>query len=611
MSSKDNLVGQKLGDYKLVHKLTSGGMSHVYIGIDEKLERKAAIKLLTPDFMGQDDSMTQRFEREAKAVAALEHDNIIPIYQFGEGQDMYFLAMRYIEGQDLADELIALRNSGQRMGINRMLGILEQVAAALDYAHEQGIIHRDVKPSNILLDKNDKAYLTDFGLVLRASVDQTLGTAFGTPRYISPEQAVDSQRVVSQSDVYSLAVIVYEILTGEMVFRGATPMEMALAHISEKPVPPSHYNPEIPASVENELLKALDKDPRRRHRTATEFIEALRRGYKMSSAGQQTTPIRSSTPVMDAEEMREIARGVPAPKGVGQQTVILPEKSQVRRQRRSRVPRLLLLIMIVSVTGAGVYAMRDTLPLAEGGVPIALAELTEEATQEVTEEAAATETATETATATDAPTETPTATSTTGSSSPSATTGPTSTTGPTATVGSTSTTGPTATTAATNTTAPTNTSAPTHTNTPQPASPTTAVIVAGTGEPVTLLYNATAFALRNDSAFVLALNTLRLVRGDDDGVDDFYGDLITASGLDPGACVVVKSNTPGVQVPAAWGCTSVRSETLLPSSALFWRSAGSLDSFNVQTGADLLATCPTILRVGEESCTLLWPITAP
>jgi serine/threonine protein kinase len=239
--SATELVGKKLGDYVLERQFASGGMAHIYLGRDERLGRLAAVKVLTPEILAQDNTLAERFEREARAVAQLEHDNIIPIYQFDQQDDLYFLAMRYVDGSDLAQLLNGYRQQGELMPVDRALYILAQVASALDHAHEHGIIHRDVKPSNVLIGAYDKAFLSDFGLVLWQGVDRTMGTAFGTPRYISPEQATDSEQSVSQSDVYSLAVMVYEILTGEVLFKGNTPMEVALAHITET-IPPRTHN---------------------------------------------------------------------------------------------------------------------------------------------------------------------------------------------------------------------------------------------------------------------------------------------------------------------------------------------------------------------------------
>jgi serine/threonine-protein kinase len=282
-ASKDPLIGKQLGDYRITSILASGGMARIYKGMDTQLRRQAAIKVLEPEKLEIDKTLTKRFQREARAVAALEHDNIITIYQYGEEQGVYFLAMKLVKGKDLSHELARLKRAGERMDIGRALYILEQVADALDYAHEADIIHRDVKPSNILLDRGDKAILTDFGLVLRTSIETTMGTAFGTPRYIAPEQAISSNKALPQSDVYSLAVIAYEILCGETPFSGESPMEIALSHISDPPPSPRSRNPNIPQTVERELLKALAKEPEKRHSTATEFVSAISQGYGIAA----------------------------------------------------------------------------------------------------------------------------------------------------------------------------------------------------------------------------------------------------------------------------------------------------------------------------------------
>lgn len=294
MADAHNLLNKQLGDYILEQKLTSGGMAHIYIGRDIKLDRLAAVKILTPDISGSDRTLSERFEREARAIAQLEHDNIVPIYQFGTDDGLYFLAMRYIKGNDLADEIRRLRNNGELLPMPRALYILGQIADALDYAHGRDIIHRDIKPSNVLLGENDKAVLSDFGLVLWQSVDKTMGTAFGTPRYISPEQATDSQKSVPQSDIYSLGVIVYEIATGEHLFTGSTPMEVALAHITDEPKPPRLINDKIPVGAEQEILKALSKEATNRHKTASQFINALKAYYPPYDPRQ--APVAVSAP---------------------------------------------------------------------------------------------------------------------------------------------------------------------------------------------------------------------------------------------------------------------------------------------------------------------------
>lgn len=277
--NKDLLVGKRLGDYRLSELLATGGMARIYRAEDVNLGRKAAVKVLLQDQPDPDQSLTRRFEREAKAIAALDHENIIPIYQFRQEDGMYFLAMKFIDGHDLSSEISQLHNRKQLMDVPRAMFILGQVAGALDHAHKANVIHRDVKPSNILLTENDKAILTDFGLVLAESVEKTMGTAFGTPRYIAPEQAIASEKAVPQSDIYALAIVAYELLTGQTPFNGETPMEIALAHVSDPPPTPRSINPNVPPAVEAELLRALEKDPTKRHASAAAFVNALKVGY--------------------------------------------------------------------------------------------------------------------------------------------------------------------------------------------------------------------------------------------------------------------------------------------------------------------------------------------
>lgn len=279
----DPLIGQQLGDYTLRRVLATGGIARIYEAEDVRLGRIAAVKVLEPDRLETDASLAQRFEREARVTASLEHKHIIPIYQYGAHDDTCFLAMKLVRGRNLAQELKTLRDGGAPMPPARLLGILAQVASALDFAHAHDVIHRDVKPSNILIDYDDNATLTDFGLVLTPSIETTMGTAFGTPRYISPEQAISSSRAVPQSDIYALGVILYEGLTGETPFSGDTPMAIAMNHVTQPPRPPRLLNPAIPPAVETELLRALDKEPGRRHPTATALVEAVLAGYGLAT----------------------------------------------------------------------------------------------------------------------------------------------------------------------------------------------------------------------------------------------------------------------------------------------------------------------------------------
>lgn len=298
----ESLIGAQLGDYVLTRMLATGGMAKVYEGVDNKLRRHAAVKVLDDDKLSSDITLTERFQREARAIAQLDHPNIIPIYQYGEQDGVYFLAMKLIRGNDLAHELSHLRHAGERMDVKITLHILEQIAAALDIAHAANIIHRDIKPSNILLDQMHHAILTDFGLVFQPSIDTTSGTSFGTPRYIAPEQAMSSGGALPQSDLYSLGVIAYQMLVGQTPFAGDSPLELALAHISKPPPPPRSINPGMPEAAERELLKVLAKDPADRHATAGEFVSALKHAYEAEDARNHAPALIESPAIIDEDE---------------------------------------------------------------------------------------------------------------------------------------------------------------------------------------------------------------------------------------------------------------------------------------------------------------------
>ncbi len=290
LSGKDALVGKQLGNgrYTLVKVLATGGMARIYEAVDHRLEITIAIKVLLANTSGsesEDDTLTERFKREAQAIGRLQetikHPNIITVYSYDQEDGLHYIAMSLVRGKDLAQVLGRMRREGSKMLLPRIIHIIEQVASALDAAHQAGIIHRDIKPSNILVDQNDHVTLTDFGLLLRPSTDSTFGTAFGTPRYISPEQAIASSQVTPQSDIYSLAIILYEMLTGRTPFNGDTPMEIALAHIHDEPPSLQEFNPSIPDAVEAEVLRALSKDPKLRHVSARQFVGAIKRAYGM------------------------------------------------------------------------------------------------------------------------------------------------------------------------------------------------------------------------------------------------------------------------------------------------------------------------------------------
>jgi serine/threonine protein kinase len=270
----DSLLGLNFDEYRIEKPLGAGGMAKVYRALDVKLKRYVALKVIAADFRSSSD-YTDRFEREAQSIARLEHPNIVQIYRFGEANGMYYMAMQYIDGADLSWLIRDYKNAGEMMPMGDILRVMQEVGAALDYAHSRGVIHRDIKPSNIMVDNRGRALLTDFGLALLGDVG-TRGEVFGSPHYIAPEQTVSSANVVPQSDIYSLGITLFEMLTGDLPFRGGEVLELSMRHLSEPPPPPSQFNAALPPAFDEVVLRALEKDPFDRYQTCAEFIEALR-----------------------------------------------------------------------------------------------------------------------------------------------------------------------------------------------------------------------------------------------------------------------------------------------------------------------------------------------
>jgi serine/threonine protein kinase len=291
MAFTDPLIGKRLGDYSIESVLGTGGMARVYRGYDDNLDRYAAIKVIEPQLIAsaEEDEYRERFLREARAIARLNHNRIVSVYQFNQISNLYYIAMEYIEGNNLRDILKGYLKQGRLIPTEELMLVLRDIADALDYAHKQGIIHRDIKPSNIIVTPDGNAVLTDFGLALNA-VEGTIGNTFGSVHYIAPEQAISSAQAVPASDQYSLGIVAYELLTGRVPFDDASAMSVALKHISDPPPPPTEINPNIPAEVEQVLLKALDKEPNRRFETAKDFVRSLELAFEMSKAGDIAAP---------------------------------------------------------------------------------------------------------------------------------------------------------------------------------------------------------------------------------------------------------------------------------------------------------------------------------
>lgn len=283
-----DLVGHTLGQYRIIEQIGLGGMATVYKAYQPALERYVAIKVL-PAYYAHEPGFAERFTREARAVAKLTHPHVLPIYDFGQESGLSYIVMQCVDAGTLKDML------GQPISLMSAADIIEQIADALDYAHEQGIIHRDVKPSNVLMDRGRWVLLSDFGLakMVEGSVQLTgSGVGVGTPTYMAPEQG-QGLTVDRRADIYSLGIILYEMVTGRVPFEAETPMAIVVKHITE-PLPlPRTLNPDLPESVERIIMKALPKNPDDRYETAGKMAAALRKvvaGMDTAVAGAVPSP---------------------------------------------------------------------------------------------------------------------------------------------------------------------------------------------------------------------------------------------------------------------------------------------------------------------------------
>lgn len=280
--TQDWLIGRKLASYRVEKFLGQGGMAQVYYAWDESLDRPAAVKVISPAFR-DNISYAERFIQEAKAISQWRHENILQVYYAGKDQDVYFYAMEYIDGQNLEQILQNYSVKGELMPHDDVIRIGRAVAGALDYAHNKHVIHRDIKPSNVMIDRENRVVLTDFGLAMDTQKG-SLGQTFGTPHYVAPEQARNSADAVPQSDLYSLGIIMYEMLTGVVPFDDPSSMSLALKHLTEPPPPPRNINPALSEQVEQVLLRALEKEPQKRFPKGVDLLNNLADALRAQSA---------------------------------------------------------------------------------------------------------------------------------------------------------------------------------------------------------------------------------------------------------------------------------------------------------------------------------------
>jgi beta-lactam-binding protein with PASTA domain/tRNA A-37 threonylcarbamoyl transferase component Bud32 len=344
------------GRYRIKRRLGAGGMANVYLAEDTELGRPVAIKILNERY-ATDELFVERFRREAKSAAALSHPNIVSIYDRGEADGTYYIAMEVVEGTSLKE---LIRRSG-RLRPAQAVAYARLILSALRVAHRNGIIHRDIKPHNILVGPEGHVKVTDFGIARAGAASQMteVGSVMGTAQYLSPEQARGGE-VSAASDLYSLGVVLYEMLTGDVPFTGDTHVEIAMKHVQDPPRPPSERAPGIGPALDHVVLRALAKNPADRYQSAEEFDRDLARveaGLPVASetadAATQVLRGASSAPTQVLGRPQPRPSGSP-PSGGGRRPPYDPYGRP--RRKRSVLPWLIALILLVALAGGGYYA---------------------------------------------------------------------------------------------------------------------------------------------------------------------------------------------------------------------------------------------------------------
>jgi branched-chain amino acid transport system substrate-binding protein len=321
----EDLTGRQFGHYQIIAPLGEGGMAAVYKAYQPSMERHVAIKVL-PRHMAASEEFVNRFRREARLLAQLQHPHILPVFDYGEADGYPYIVMPFVQSGTLAELLH--KRPPSLLEVRR---IMVQIGDAVSYAHTRGMIHRDIKPSNVLIDERGNCLLTDFGLARMAEASTkitTSGTVMGTPAYMSPEQGAGSV-IDHRSDIYSLGIIFYEMVTGRVPYVAETPIAVVFKHIQD-PLPSARkVNPSLPEPVELALLKALAKDPEDRYQTAEEFVKAIQRAIPQSISADEKLP---------QESMPDIATVIAPPSAAGGKAMTEMQPVAVSRMTQSQPP---------------------------------------------------------------------------------------------------------------------------------------------------------------------------------------------------------------------------------------------------------------------------------
>jgi serine/threonine protein kinase/beta-lactam-binding protein with PASTA domain len=380
MAVSDTLINTLFdGRYRILRKLGSGGMANVYLAEDEDLGRRVAIKILSERY-ANDESFNERFRREAKSAASLSHPNIVSIYDRGEADGIPYIAMEVIEGRSLK-ELILTRGP---LPLATAIDYTHQILDALRFAHRNGIIHRDIKPHNILLGAENRAKVTDFGIARAGASQMTeVGSIMGTAQYLSPEQARGAP-VTAASDLYSVGIVLYEMLTGQVPFSGDSAIEIAMKHLNETPRPPSSLRPELTPELDQVVLRALAKNPEDRYQASEEFsadLDRVEAGIPIApETSAAATAILSGGFETSATQVippTETARQLPPtqPAAPRRPPPTYPPRyryDEPPRKRNRFLPWLLVILLLAGAAVAGWYVytqIQDELRSTQVAVP--------------------------------------------------------------------------------------------------------------------------------------------------------------------------------------------------------------------------------------------------
>jgi serine/threonine-protein kinase len=351
--------------YKILSRLGTGGMADVFLAEDQQLGRKVALKLLHRRF-AEDPDFVERFRREAQAAAGLQHPNVVSVYDRGAYDGTYYIAMEYLPGRSLKQ---LIRQEAPLEPV-RAIDITVQILKAARFAHRRGVIHRDLKPHNVIVDDSGHAKVTDFGIARAGASDMTeTGSIMGTAQYLSPEQA-QGHPVGATSDLYSVGVVLYELLTGRVPFEAESAVTIALKHVSEAPTPPSVFNPEIPPELEQVVLWSMNKDPADRPADADQFITVLERVKETIVSGARGQRTASMPAIAGAMAFGALPVAAAPPTTSAQPTIGpvwagnggAPPPDGEERERRRRWWPWVVALLVLALIGGGVAAYLLTRP---------------------------------------------------------------------------------------------------------------------------------------------------------------------------------------------------------------------------------------------------------